>query len=134
MADPDAPGGRNLRVAPGELEGSGQGAQKIAGEIPPETKKVVEPSDAAANELKGWAAAGALRDCTDGWKKLLDGLAKDMDAYGGKLIATGQGYRTVEHTVAASMAAPAPAQVSIQPGGPDPFDTLIRGGGAPKGV
>ncbi|MFG2825375.1 hypothetical protein ACGFX4_38840 [Kitasatospora sp. NPDC048365] len=115
-------------VNPGELEGSGRSAQEIAGRVPGETVKVVGSSDMASGGLKGWQVSGALRDCTGGWKALLDRLGADMDAYGGKLISMAQTYRAGDRDAAASVSRAGQAG-SVGPVAPakqgDPFGTKL---------
>ncbi|WP_329494430.1 hypothetical protein OG267_10125 [Kitasatospora herbaricolor] len=123
------------RVSPGELEGSGQSAKEVAGLVPGETTKVVDPSDQASATLKGWQLGGALHDCTADWKVLLDKLSTDMDTYGTKMIKMAQEYRANDLAVAAKLNAigtrSAPTAAA---GGPDPFGTTVHGGRARQAV
>ncbi|WP_181799463.1 WXG100 family type VII secretion target [Kitasatospora acidiphila] len=148
MQEPE--GSQTLQVNPDVLTASGKSGQQIAEQIPGETTKIVQPSDQASEGLQGWATAGALHDCTAAWKTLLDGLAKDMDGYGGKLVAMAQNYRSTDQSVAAQLAAinqpaPTPAAATttqsattastmsavidapyvLPPGSPDPFATKL---------
>lgn len=136
MREPD--GGASLSVDPDELTGCGQSAQRIAEQIPGETAKPVGPADQVTHSLSGWATASALHDCTADWKTLLDGLSKDMDGYGGKLITMAQNYRTTDQSAADTLnaagrpttqAAVVSSEVPyVQPaGGPDPFGTRLSG-------
>ncbi|MFF1873666.1 hypothetical protein [Streptomyces sp. CB03911] len=124
-------------MSPDELEGSGQSAKEVAGLVPGETTKVVDPSDQASATLKDWQLSGALHDCTAGWKTLLDKLSTDMDSYGTKMIKMAQEYRGTDHGVAAKLnaigtqSAPGPAPAAA---GPDPFGTTVHGGHALQAV
>lgn len=118
MQEPE--GSQTLQVNPDVLTASGKSGQQIAEQIPGETTKIVQPSDQASGSLQGWATAGALHDCTAAWKTLLDGLAKDMDGYGGKLVAMAQNYRSTDQSVANQLAAinqapPAPPPPASRP-------------------
>ncbi|MFF2659522.1 hypothetical protein ACFVUH_19420 [Kitasatospora sp. NPDC058032] len=61
MPNPD--GASGVKVNPAALEGCGQAAQHIAGQVPGETAKIVAPSDQAAATLQGWSTATAIRNC-----------------------------------------------------------------------
>ncbi|MEV7597719.1 hypothetical protein AB0O91_10105 [Kitasatospora sp. NPDC089797] len=104
-------------VRPGELTAAGNNALAVAGKVPEETAKLAEPSGKAAAGLVGWQSAAALTGCGGAWKTLLDGLAADMKAAGGNLIACAQGYRDADHL-------PPP---SVSMAVPDPFDTRVVG-------
>lgn len=97
--------GGGFSVSPDQLTTSGQSAQGIAGQIPGESQGILQPSDQASSGLAGWATAGALHDCTYDWQKLIDGLASDMGAYGGKLIQMAQGYQQSDQSAAGTMLA-----------------------------
>lgn len=101
MQNPD--GATTFRVNPDELEGCGNSAKQVAEQIPGETTNLVKPSGAASDNLQGWATAGALRDCTNDWKALLDKFSGEMDSYGAKMIQMAQQYRAADQTVASSM-------------------------------
>jgi hypothetical protein len=131
--DPDGSGG-TLKVNPDELAACGGSAQQIAEQMPGQTAKIVAPSDQATAALHGWKTGAALHDCTSAWKTLLDGLSKDMDGYGAKMIQMAQNYRQADQTAAAGVNAVAQSSVAagnapfVPPAGaPDPFGTAIVG-------
>ncbi|MFF7632476.1 hypothetical protein ACFZB9_04895 [Kitasatospora sp. NPDC008050] len=98
--------GSGFRVNPDELEGAGNNAEQVAGQIPGETTAVVGPSEQATNSLRGWQTGGALHDCTAAWKSLLAALAGEMDQAGMNLVANAQAYRAADGGAAAVMSAP----------------------------
>ncbi|MEU6233682.1 hypothetical protein [Kitasatospora sp. NPDC047058] len=127
MPNPDL--ASEFKVNPAALEGCGQTAQHIAGEVPGETTKIIAPSDQAAATLQGWLTAPAVHDCGTNWKTLLDKLSGDMSDLGSKLVMTAAGYRQGEQSVYAHLrGAAGPAQSGATPAqGTDPFGTVLAG-------
>ncbi|MFD7983548.1 WXG100 family type VII secretion target [Kitasatospora indigofera] len=135
----DIGGWSGFKVDPAELRGCAGSAAQLAGQIPGETGRITGPSDQASGKLPGWAAAGALHDCTNAWKVVLDRLSTDMDTYSTKLVAVAQNYEDNDAATAARLneailgpAGAGPA-APVVPGpykpqaalGPDPFGTRI---------
>jgi len=110
--------GTGFTVRPDELSAAGSNAQAVAGKVPEETAKLAAPSDQAAAGLAGWQSGPALHACSAAWRTLLDGLAEDMRAAGGNLIATAHNYRNSDRSTGGTPVA--------QGGGSDPFNTTVR--------
>ncbi|MFD0276526.1 type VII secretion target [Kitasatospora sp. NPDC127111] len=109
--------GTGFTVRPDELSAAGSNAQAVAGKVPEETARLAAPSDRAAAGLAGWQSGPALRECSAAWRTLLDGLAEDMKAAGGNLIATAHNYRDSDRSMAGT---------GVAQGGGDPFNTEVR--------
>ncbi|MFE4514248.1 WXG100 family type VII secretion target [Kitasatospora sp. NPDC056783] len=115
-----------VTVNPSVLEGCGQTAQHLGGQIPPETAKITEPSDQAASTLQGWLTGPAIHNCAANWKTLLDKLAGDMGGTGAKLATAAASYRQNEQNVSASMNGGA-VTGDYRPPAKDPFNTVLTG-------
>ena len=133
-----------LRVRPGDLEQAGRTAQKTAAEIPRSIKSVLSASDHAESGLHGWGTAGALNDCTNAWKALLDKLSAETDRAGANLIATAGNYRGADQQVQRTMAnvsawtsgtAPGDGSMAYYPAPePDRNPTMINLTNPPRGL
>ncbi|MEV6974646.1 type VII secretion target [Kitasatospora sp. NPDC093806] len=122
-----------VKVNPAALQGCGQTAQHIAGQVPGETTKIIAPSDQAAATLQGWSTAAAIHNCGANWKTLLDKLSGDMSDVGAKLVTTAGHYRQVEQSVYAHLrGAAGPAQGGATPAlASDPFGTVLASESSP---
>ncbi|MFG2904486.1 WXG100 family type VII secretion target [Kitasatospora sp. NPDC048286] len=113
-----------VAVNPSVLEGCGQTAQHLGGQIPPETAKIAEPNDQAASTLQGWLTGPAIHNCAANWKTLLDKLAGDMGSAGAKLTTTATAYRQNEQNVSVSMSGNTD-NGTHRPSVKDPFNTVL---------
>ncbi|WAL73238.1 hypothetical protein OU787_18020 [Kitasatospora sp. YST-16] len=100
---PGGTGGNGFTVSPDELEQSGRTAQQTAETIPGETSGVLSASDQAETGLNGWRTGSELSACTDEWKRVLDGLSREMSSQGDKLIQTAANYRKGEENAHQSL-------------------------------
>lgn len=125
MPNPDL--ASEFRVDPAALEGCGQSAQHLAGQVPGETARITGPSDQAAAGLRGWLTAGAIHDCGANWKTLLDKLAGEMGGCGAKLTQTAANYRQGEQSVYAHLkgAGGGTGTGTRPPATADPFGTVL---------
>ncbi|AUY50601.1 hypothetical protein [Streptomyces sp. CB01881] len=125
MPNPDL--ASQFTVNPAALDGCGQSAQHIGGQIPGETTKITAPSDQASATLAGWQTAASLHNCSTNWKTLLDKLGGDMSTCGSKLVQTAAGYRQGEQSAYAHLRGSNAAAAGGAPAGAatDPFGTVL---------